>query len=125
MAEYLFTISIGPVQSLIDAGRRTRDLWCGSWLLSESAKAAAFTLHEHQPGCLIFPFFENPEHALKPQLVFDETEANVANVIRAHIRADDQAELNLLSRKAKQAAMDHLSAICDQNQTKFIGFTFA
>ena len=39
--EYLFLASIGPVQSFIASARRTRDLWFGSMLLSELAKAAA------------------------------------------------------------------------------------
>jgi CRISPR-associated protein Cmr2 len=30
MPDYLLTLSLGPVQSLIGAARRTRDLWCGS-----------------------------------------------------------------------------------------------
>ena len=34
MERFLVTLSLGPVQSLIGAARRTRDLWCGSWLLS-------------------------------------------------------------------------------------------
>ena len=45
MTHYLITLSLGPVQSLIEAARRTRDLWCGSWLLSEAARAAALVLH--------------------------------------------------------------------------------
>jgi CRISPR-associated protein Cmr2 len=44
---YLFTMSLGPVQGFIAAARRTRDLWAGSWLLSEVAKAAANCLHQN------------------------------------------------------------------------------
>ncbi|MGI2079320.1 type III-B CRISPR-associated protein Cas10/Cmr2 [Shewanella putrefaciens] len=51
--DYLVAISIGPVQSLIEAGRRAQDLWCGSWLLSEVARAVALKLHQTQNGCLI------------------------------------------------------------------------
>jgi CRISPR-associated protein Cmr2 len=34
-------IHIGPVQELIESARKCRDLWFGSWLLSELARAAA------------------------------------------------------------------------------------
>ena len=37
MERFLIAMSLGPVQSMIGAARRTRDLWCGSWLLSEAA----------------------------------------------------------------------------------------
>lgn len=54
--EYLILIHIGPVQEFIASARRSRDLWFGSWLLSELAKAAAFTIaQESGLGNLIFP----------------------------------------------------------------------
>jgi CRISPR-associated protein Cmr2 len=55
---YLLTLSIGPVQDFIATARRSRDLWFGSWLLSELSKTAAKTIVELQGkdlGCLIFP----------------------------------------------------------------------
>ena len=33
--KYLFVCSIGPVQDFIATARKSRDLWFGSWLLSE------------------------------------------------------------------------------------------
>ena len=65
MKTYLVTIALGPVQSMIEAARKTRDLWCGSWLLAETAKAAANVLHNQQKGCLIFPCLDNPDIDLK------------------------------------------------------------
>ncbi|MGB2771816.1 MAG: type III-B CRISPR-associated protein Cas10/Cmr2, partial [Anaerolineae bacterium] len=38
---YLFQCAIGPVQDFIATARKSRDLWYGSWMLSELAKAAA------------------------------------------------------------------------------------
>ena len=38
-------LSFGPVQDFIAAARRSRDLWSGSWLLSEVCKAAALALY--------------------------------------------------------------------------------
>lgn len=54
MNQYLVMLSIGPVQSMIAAARRSRDLWSGSWLLSELAKSCAKSLKE-QDATLIFP----------------------------------------------------------------------
>jgi CRISPR-associated protein Cmr2 len=52
MSDFLLAISIGPVQEFISAARRTRDLWFGSYLLSEICKAAAEAIG---PKYLIFP----------------------------------------------------------------------
>lgn len=51
---HLFICSIGPVQDFIATARRSRDLWYGSWMLSELAKAAAKTIDMHG-GELVFP----------------------------------------------------------------------
>jgi CRISPR-associated protein Cmr2 len=52
----LLICSIGPVQDFIAAARRSRDLWFGSWLLSELSKAAARAIAElESPASLIFP----------------------------------------------------------------------
>lgn len=42
----LLLVSIGPVQDFIAAARRGRDLWFGSWFLSEISKAAARAIVE-------------------------------------------------------------------------------
>jgi hypothetical protein len=41
MTQHVLLISLGPVQEFIASARRCRDLWFGSWVLSELAKAAA------------------------------------------------------------------------------------
>jgi len=38
--QYLLLASVGPVQEFIASARRCRDLWFGSWLLSELSRAA-------------------------------------------------------------------------------------
>lgn len=53
--DYLFQCAIGPVQEFIATARRSRDLWYGSWLLSELSKAAARAIAE-SGGQLVFPF---------------------------------------------------------------------
>ncbi len=52
---HVFIVTLGPVQEFIRAARKSRDLWYGSWVLSELSKAAAFTLHEAN-YTLVFPY---------------------------------------------------------------------
>lgn len=113
MPRYLVTLSFGPVQSLIEAARRTRDLWCGSWLLSESARAAARVLHERAPGGLIFPCPIDPETALLPQSEPGDS-ANIANVLRAEVELPDAAGARLLCERAKTAAAERLAELAEQ-----------
>ncbi len=82
---HLLAISLGPVQELISAARRTRDLWFGSHLLSEVSRAVAKKVEED--GRLIFPA--------------SSTADNVANVILAELNAADPKTVAL---KAKEAA---------------------
>lgn len=72
---YLIAISIGPVQDFIATARRSRDLWFGSWLLSELAKAAAKVI---KTDSLIFPF-------VKDQSELDDDEFNAPNKILAQV----------------------------------------
>ena len=106
MTDYLVTLSLGPVQSLIGAARRTRDLWCGSWLLSEAARAAARELYEQHPGCLIFP---NPTEKgeLEPQKGL-EGAANISNILRAEVALPDGEAVCALCQDAKDAAAARL-----------------
>lgn len=111
MATYLVALSLGPVQSLIEAARRTRDLWCGSWLLSDAAKAAALSLHMAQRDCLVFPYTANPDEDLQPE---DEPgdRANISNIIRARIEADHPSEIRRLCESAIEAAAKQLRRRC-------------
>lgn len=80
---YLLAISIGPVQEFIATARRSRDLWFGSWLLSELSKAASKYIHENN-GELIFPFPEGLSNALAKNSSF-----SVVNKLMAEIRVND------------------------------------
>ena len=110
MQRFLVTLALGPVQSLIGAARRTRDLWCGSWLLSEAARAAARVLHKRQPGCLIFPCPEKPDADLAPQDQPGDA-ANIANVLRAEMDLPDAAAARVLCEAAKHAAAARLTEL--------------
>lgn len=91
---HLLMINLGPVQGFIAAARRTRDLWFGSYLLSEVSKAAAQALQ--QAGTrLIFP---------APQTSTDlepDSTLNVANQLLAELPTGDPSTV---LRQARIAA---------------------
>src|SRR5712692_3139887 len=97
--QYLFLVSIGPVQTFIASARRTRDLWFGSWLLSELSKAAAQEIvNASGRNSLIFPA-PHDEKLLHP-----DSRLNVANKIVALI--DDSPQH--LGEKVRQAIFRRL-----------------
>ncbi len=83
---HLIAISVGPVQEFIAAARRTRDLWFGSYLLSEISRAVARSV-KADSGELIFPASSDAE--------------NVANVILAELPSGEPRDV---AAKAKKAA---------------------
>ena len=117
MERYLVALSLGPVQSLIGAARRTRDLWCGSWLLSEAARAAARVLHQVHANCLIFPHLENADTALGPQSGPTDG-ANMSNLLRAEIQSADAGALRALCDEAKEAAAARIRELGEQARRK-------
>ena len=100
---HLLAISVGPVQEFIAAARRTRDLWFGSYLLSEISRAVAKSV-EDQGGRLIFPASSDAE--------------NVANVILAELATGEPKEV---AAKAKQAAQQRWLEFADEVQQEASG----
>jgi CRISPR-associated protein Cmr2 len=93
MTSHLLAITVGPVQEFIAAARRTRDLWFGSYLLSEISKATAKSVRDHG-GTLIFPAPHN-DADLEPDSLL-----SVANVVVAALNDDP----GVVARAAKDAA---------------------
>lgn len=79
---HLLVVGLGPVQDFITAARRSRDLWFGSWLLSELARAAAGALATPESGAtLIFP---------DPAALAPGNTASIANKVLAVVPGDPQ-----------------------------------
>ena len=98
MTDYVLLISVGPVQGFISAARRSRDLWTGSWLLSEMAKASAKKLHDLN-ATLIFPAPANPETDL-----ISGSDLSVGNKIQVVVKANNNDEVAAIAAQAIQAA---------------------
>lgn len=84
--QHLLLMSLGPVQEFIATARRSRDLWFGSWLLSELSKAAAKAIEDahgtpanEAPRSLIFPYPANVA------LLNPNSDFNAANKLVARI----------------------------------------
>jgi len=97
VSDYLLSISIGPVQDFIAAARRTRDLWFGSYVLSEISKAVANFLRD-EGADLIFPA---PSDA---RMLSPGSQFSVPNHILA-IVPDGRNPKNL-SERARQKALE-------------------
>lgn len=100
MNKYVVILSIGPVQSMIASARRSRDLWSGSWLLSELAKAGAKALYEIQGAELIFP------HVEKADDLQANSDFSVGNKLQVVIEANNTAEVETIIQKVKTAVLN-------------------
>lgn len=96
MTTHLLALTVGPVQDFIAAARRTRDLWFGSYLLSEISKAAARAVSD-QSGTLIFP-------APVSDADFEPgSRLSVANVILAELNGHDPGKVAAMAKAAAKA----------------------
>lgn len=103
--EHLVAFHIGPVQDFIAAARRSRDLWFGSWLLSELAKAAAREVvrqNGNDVSCLVFPAPANLEQLAA-------SDFNAPNKVVARVR-HNPAEVGESVREAILRRLDEIRA---------------
>lgn len=108
MNDYVLIIAIGPVQGFIAAARRSRDLWSGSWLLSEMAKACAYSLYK-QNAELIFPSPENEINDLVPN-----SDLSVGNKIQVVISSQDSIKVREIAHQAQEAAKKRFVEVAQQ-----------
>ena len=100
-SRWLVSIMIGPVQDFIAAARKTRDLFYGSWLLSELSKACARRLMEGGAR-LIFPHSDNLETDL------NNKDFAVVNKLLASLNASDETVVEEAVRQCRQAVRSRL-----------------
>lgn len=105
---HLLALSLGPVQELIVAARRTRDLWFGSWMLSELARAAGQSI---VATCgaenLIFPAAGR----------LGDLDATFANKIFARTPGDPVP----VAKAVEQAVKDRLAELRDKTFERLYG----
>lgn len=111
---HLVVFHIGPVQDFIATARRSRDLWFGSWLLSELAKAAALEIVQQNGNgvsCLVFP-------APVDLSELKSDKFNVPNKVVARVRQNPSE----LGENVKEAILRRLREICDDAYKNLKGF---
>ncbi len=108
MSDYLIALSIGPVQGFIAAARKTRDLWFGSYVLSEISKAAARSFAEFPHGevALIFPAPDNLTQDLA-----ENSALNVANKLLVQLSDVDEDAVKTCLEHAKKATQARWEAL--------------
>ena len=101
MLKYVVIFSIGPVQTFIASARRSRDLWSGSWLLSELAKACAKSLNDlgDTKAQLIFPHVDKSNQAD----LEENSDFSVGNKVQAVLIVDSVDELKNIIDNAKKS----------------------
>ena len=110
---FLFQCAIGPVQDFIATARRSRDLWYGSWMLSELSKAAAQALAvEAGIHNLIFPAPQDINE-LSP-----DTDLNVANRVVAVVQGDP---VTIGEKTVQEAIAQRLKALQQEALSKVRG----
>ncbi len=93
-AQMMMIFTIGPVQDFIAQARKTRDLWFGSYLLSELSKEAAYRLQE-RGGELVFPYLHDE---------IQRESLRVANKILGIVPTNNPKQIAL---DVRQAVMDY------------------
>lgn len=101
MTEYVVILAVGPVQSMIAAARKSRDLWSGSALLSELAKACALSL-QTQGAELVFPAISKDDS----KSLEKNSDFSVGNKIQICVQVEDEQQLQNIVQQAKQATRE-------------------
>ena len=106
---YLLSVAIGPVQDFIASARRSRDLWFGSWLLSELSRAAANKIADGDINRLIFPAI-NDLSELTPATKSQEPGGyfSIVNKIMALVETDDVQQFAESVRNAMNVRLNDL-----------------
>jgi CRISPR-associated protein Cmr2 len=104
---HVLIVTLGPIQDFIMAARRTRDLWFGSWLLSELSMATARgMMGECGLAALVFPGVSEPKD-LEP-----ERPTSVANKIV--IRVPDDKDPAAVAGRGEKAMRERLQGLREE-----------
>lgn len=115
---HVLIVTLGPIQDFIAAARRTRDLWFGSWLLSELSKAAAQAMAEECGlDSLVFPGVSKPDD------LYAESSTSVANKIV--LRVPDGKSPAAVAERGWEGLKARLSWLRDQAFNKISPQFFA
>ncbi len=109
--QYIVSLAIGPVQDFIAAALRTRDLWMGSWMLSEVSKAAARGMQQARAE-LIFPAVKGGED------LEEGSSLNVSNRVVAMVKGNSERAKQVLEQ-GEQAARKRWAGLVDEAMNEY------
>jgi len=112
MSQYLIEIAFGPVQGFIASARRSRDLWAGSHILSEIARAAGHALLARDAR-MIYPMADRVAQNSQ------EENSNLSNVLLAQVEAAGEDEVRAIVEAVKAAARERIKAFADEAWDKW------
>lgn len=108
MSQYLIEIAFGPVQGFIASARRSRDLWAGSKMLSDVARAAGKALLAANAE-MIYPL----ESRIENTSAQADENSNLSNVLLAQVAADSEAQVCQIVEAVKAAARTQIKQAAD------------
>lgn len=118
---YVIAAAIGPVGRFIAAGRRSRDLWYGSRLISEVTRRYAQALVAHQGVTLWYPTasrIETPFFPRSPEAL--HRSPTISNKVLGYVVCEHQADaMKLLQgadREAREFLRDQLGVLADSRR---------
>lgn len=118
--QYLFLLTITPVQSFIEQARKTHDLYAGSNILSELVKTAIETISEYRPKNM------NNEWLIFPRYVLGkaQTVASLPNRILCIIETKDPKQVasqieDSVHKSFKKISMNILKELALEQSQEF------
>ncbi|HEX4960992.1 MAG TPA: type III-B CRISPR-associated protein Cas10/Cmr2 [Thermoanaerobaculia bacterium] len=117
----LLIVTLGPIQDLIAAARRSRDLWFGSWLLSELSKATARAMAEECGlDALVFPGVSDWKQLEPPSPTVEPS--SVANKIV--VRVPDGKDPAAVAQRGEAGMRQRLKTLRDEAFDRIRGERF-
>ncbi|GAB4362720.1 MAG: type III-B CRISPR-associated protein Cas10/Cmr2 [Methylohalobius crimeensis] len=110
-SRYLVSLALGPVQDFIAAALRTRDLWFGSYLLSEVSKAAAQGMQQSGAELIFPPSTQSSDQ--EPRTPF-----NVANRIVAEVNGNAE-QARSVCEAGKEAAQQRWLELVEDAKNEY------
>jgi len=106
---FIVALALGPVGAFIAGGRRSRDLWYGSRLLSEMTRQAAVALDGTGRTTLIIPLKESLHDFWREKY----RGPVITNKILAQVHAKDEAQVRADLEAARAAVFSFLASEVD------------
>lgn len=121
MSRYVLIFSLGPVQPFIAEARRAGDLWAGSRILSELARAAA----DNIGGTLVSPASASKQDVSNKIVAIVDDPASAADKAESAVRKEWQWFANEALKHSRLPTGDGFQSIWDRQLISHLEFYWA